>query len=71
MVTVALQTRASHRPRAVVAAVLTAMLIILATVALAIARNGAGARASDPAPVAGQVSTLTSACVWRHHGWFC
>jgi hypothetical protein len=71
MATVAMQTRTSHRPSAVVATLLTALVVIVATVTFAITRNGAGARGFDTTTGADPVSTPTSACVFRHHGWFC
>jgi hypothetical protein len=63
MATVALQARTSHRLSTVVATLLTALLIIVATVAFAIGRDGAGAPGLETTP--------TSACAFRHHGWFC
>jgi hypothetical protein len=71
MATVAMQARTSHRLSAVVATLLTALLIIVATVTFGIARDGAGARGFGTTSTADPVSTPTSACVFRHHGWFC
>jgi hypothetical protein len=71
MATVAVHVRTSHRLSTVVATLITALLIIVATVTFGIARNGAGARGFGATSAADRVSTPTSACVFRHHGWFC